>query len=92
MASAASISARAKPKVRFSLGGRPAKWMASSAMPRPSASVAMWAASATRASESASRPPTISATITKSVMPSAIRSLPRWAEAAVPVAGPCVCP
>ncbi len=37
-----------------SLGGRFAKWMASSAMPRPSASVAMCAASAIRASESAS--------------------------------------
>ncbi len=67
--------------------GRLAKWIASSAMPRPSASVAMWAASATRASESASRPPTISTTITVSVMPSAIRSRPRYAAAAVPAAG-----
>jgi hypothetical protein len=47
----------------------------------------MCAASATSASESAMRPPTISVTITVSVIDSATRSLPRYAAAAVPLVG-----
>lgn len=80
--------------MRFGPAGRLAKWMASSAIPSPKASVAMWAASAIRASESESTPPTISMTITLSVIARATRSLPRYAAAAVPVGGgpPCVCP
>jgi hypothetical protein len=53
----------------------------------------MWAASAMSASESASVPPTISTTMTVSVIDRATRSRPRYAAAAVPVGGaPCACP
>ncbi|MFJ4935964.1 hypothetical protein ACIP8U_19195 [Streptomyces pseudovenezuelae] len=61
-------------------------------MPRPSASVAMCAASATRARESATMPPTISTTMTVSVIDNATRSLPTYAAVAVPPAGACECP
>ena len=60
---AASTSARRKPKVRRSSGLRVATQAATSASASAPASVSMWPASESRASEPDQSPPTVSATM-----------------------------
>jgi hypothetical protein len=61
LAMAARISARAYPNVRRAVGGRAAKYTASSDSPIPAVSAAMCAASASSTREPVIRAPTISA-------------------------------
>ena len=64
---AARISARCSPKVRLEVGGSEATYDADSATPTAAASVTMWPASASRASEPETSAPTTSTTTTSSV-------------------------
>ena len=89
---AASTSARLRPKLWREVAGRPRSAMATSEMDRPMTSEAMWAASASRASELNSSPPTISATRKAALAVRAMVSARRCAGRSAPFPldpGPC---
>src|SRR5690606_39261028 len=83
LTSAARISARCQPKVHRSRAGRVASQVAASASPSAAVSESMCPASARRASEPESQPPTASATMTVAVTRNAASRRGRWATAAV---------